>query len=84
MLLSITIFHNNNINGLVCILVQHFILCTMGNRRVFGMALVSVISVINSIKEIISGPTFCSFMMPLIPGSILRSNPPMVMVSSYS
>ena len=43
-----------------------------------------VIPVIILIKEIIGGPTFRSFMVPLIPGSIFRSNPLMVMVSSYS
>ena len=43
-----------------------------------------VIPVIILIKEIISGPMIFSFMVPLILGSIFRSNPPMVMVSSYS
>ena len=38
MLLSITLLHNN-INDLVCILVQHFTLCSMRNRMVFSTAL---------------------------------------------
>ena len=33
-----TLFHNN-ITIIVCILVQHFTLCSMGNRMVLGMAL---------------------------------------------
>ena len=83
MLLSIMLLHSN-INDLVHILVQHFTLYSMGNSMVFGVALFSCYFTMTLVEKVIGGPTFCSFVVSLILGSILRGNSPLVMVSSYS
>ena len=57
---------------MVCILVQHSTLFTIGHRMVFGMAL--FFSYILT-KKVIGGPTFHSFMVSFVLSSILRSNP---------
>ena len=83
MLSSITLLHSN-INDLVHILVQHFTLYSIENSIVFGAALSSCYYTITLVEKIIGGPTFCSSVVSLISGNILRGNSPSVMVSSYS
>ena len=83
MLLSITVLHNN-ISDLVHILVWHFTMYFIGNGIVFGVALFSCYFTIRLVKKVIGGPAFCSSVVSLILGSILRGNSPLVMVSSYS
>ena len=83
MLLSVMVLHNN-INDLVHALVQHFTLYSIGNGMVFGVALFSCYFTIFLVEKVIGGPTFCSSVLSLILGSILRGNSPLVMVSSYS
>ena len=83
MLLSITLLHSN-INDLVHILVWHFTLYSMGNGMVFGVALFSCYFTMTLVEKVIGGPAFCSSVVSLILGSILRGNSPLVMVSSYS
>ena len=83
MFLSITVLHNNT-NNLVHILVWHFTLYSIGNGIVFGVALFSRNVTMFLVEKFIGGPTFCSSVVSLILGSILRGNSPSVMVSSYS
>ena len=73
--------HLNNTN-VVCILVWHFVLFTMEYRMVSGMAIFIVYKLILT-KKIIGGPTFHSSIMPFIPGSILRGDSPLIVVSPY-
>ena len=73
--------HWNNTN-VVRILVQHFILFTMGYKMVSGMAIFIVYKLLLT-KEIIGGPAFRSPIMPFIPGSILRGHSPSIVVSPY-
>ena len=82
MLLSITLLHSN-INDLAHILVQHFTLYSMRNGMVFGVALFSCYFTMTLVEIVIDGPSFCSSVVSLISGSILRGNSPSVMVSSY-
>ena len=72
-------YYNNNIE-MVCILVRHFILFTMGYRMAFGTAwYLGYIST----KKIIGGSSFCSSMMPFISSSIFWGDPPVVVITSY-
>ena len=73
-----------NINDLVYILVWHFTLYSIENSIVFGVALFSCYFTMTLVEKFIGGPTFCSSVVSLILGSILRGNSPSVMVSSYS
>ena len=82
-LLSITLLHSN-INNLVHILVWHFTLYSMGNSMLFGTALFSCYFTMTLVEKVIGGPAFCSFVVSLVSGSILRGSSPLVMASSYS
>ena len=73
-------YKQNNHTNLVPILVCHSTLFTMGYRMVSSTAMFSYYTLT---KEVIGGPTFCSFMVSFIPGSIFRGNPPVIMVSPY-
>ena len=71
-------FHSNKNNThLVCILVWHSILFIMGYRMVSSTALFSYYKLT---KKVIGGPSFCTFMVSFILGSIFRGNSPMIMV----
>ena len=83
MLLSITVLHNKTSN-VVHILVQHFILYFIGNGMVFGAALFFCYFTICLVKKVIGSSAFCSSVVSLILGSILRGNSSSIMVSSYS
>ena len=83
MLLSIMVLHSN-INDLVHILVWHFTLYSIENGMVFGAALFSCCFTMTLAEKVIGGSAFCSSVVSLILGSILRGNSPLVMVSSYS
>ena len=74
--------HSYNTNP-VCILVQHSILFTKGYRMVPSTAVSIVYKNILLAKKIIGGPTFCSSIMPFIPGSIFRGDSPTIVVSPY-
>ena len=67
----------------VCILVQHFILFTMGYRMVFKMAISIIDQCFLLTKKIIGGPTFHSSIMLFILGSIFRGDSPIIVVSPY-
>ena len=82
MLSSIMVPHNN-ISKVVHVLVQYFILYFIGNGMVLGAALFFCYFTLCLVKKVIGGPTFCSSVVSLISGSILRSDSPLVMVSSY-
>ena len=82
-LLSIMVLHSN-INGLVHILVWHFTLYSIENGMVFGVALFSCCFTMTLVEKVIGVSAFCSSVVFLVSGSILRGNSPLVMVSSYS
>ena len=82
-LLSIMVLHSD-MNDLVHILVWHFTLYSIENSMVFGVALFSCYFTMILVEKVIGGPAFCSSVVSLVFGSILRGNSPLVMVSSYS
>ena len=83
MLISIMLLHSN-IKDLVHILVWHFTLYSIGNSMVFGVALFCCYYTMTLVEKVIGGPTFCSSVVSLILGSILKGNSSSIMVSSYS
>ena len=66
---------------MVYILVWHFTLFTIGYRMIFSTALFFGYILT---KEVISGSAFHSLMMSFVSSGILQSNPPAVMITSYS